>query len=70
MAATPADRNPAPTDKLTVPQVCEELNIERSTFYHWRQTHQAPRCIKLPNGQIRVLRSDLDAWIDGMKEAA
>ncbi|MFI5493545.1 helix-turn-helix transcriptional regulator [Actinoplanes sp. NPDC051859] len=70
MAATPADRNTPPTEKLTVPEVCEELKIERSTFYHWRQTNQAPRCIRLPNGKIRVERADLDEWVASMKDAA
>ncbi|MCM0621961.1 helix-turn-helix transcriptional regulator [Nocardioides bruguierae] len=48
---------------LTVPQLCEELGISRSTFYDWRAAHRAPRCIKLPNGAIRVRRTDLDEWL-------
>jgi excisionase family DNA binding protein len=48
---------------LTMAEVCEELNVSRSTFYAWRATRQAPRCIKLPNGQIRVRRDDLEQWL-------
>ncbi|AYG82819.1 hypothetical protein DWB77_05006 [Streptomyces hundungensis] len=55
---------------LTLPEVCDELNVSRSTFYDWRQKHRAPRCIKLPNGDLRVRRSDLDKWLDAHEDAA
>jgi predicted DNA-binding transcriptional regulator AlpA len=58
------------TDKLTIPQVCAELSVSRSTFYFWRQTGKAPRCIKLPNGEVRVRRSDLDLWLESRQESA
>ena len=48
---------------LTMAQVCEELHVSRSTFYAWRATRQSPRCIKLPNGEIRVRRGDLEEWL-------
>lgn len=57
-------------EKLTIPQVCDELSVSRSTFYFWRQTGKAPRCIKLPNGEVRVRRSDLDAWLAACEEIA
>jgi len=57
-------------EKLTVHQICQELRVSRSTFYFWRQTGKAPRCIKLPNGQVRVRRADLDAWIAACEEPA
>lgn len=50
-------------EKLTVSQICEELGVSRSTFYFWRQRGKAPRCIKLPNGKVRVRRTDFDAWL-------
>ncbi|MEQ4208471.1 helix-turn-helix domain-containing protein [Actinopolymorpha sp. B9G3] len=56
--------------KLTIPEVCSELRISRSTFYHWRQVGKGPRCIKLPNGDVRVRRSDLDTWLETCTEAA
>ncbi len=43
-------------------EVCAELRIARSTFYEWRAKHRAPRCIKLPNGDIRIRRSELERW--------
>ena len=60
----------AQQEKLTIPEVCAELSVSRSTFYYWRQTGKAPRCIKLPNGDIRVRRTDLDAWIAACEESA
>ncbi|NED97948.1 helix-turn-helix domain-containing protein [Phytoactinopolyspora alkaliphila] len=53
---------------LTVADICEELGISRSTFYEWRVKNTAPPCIKLPNGELRVRRADLDAWIESWTE--
>lgn len=50
-------------DKLTLAQLCDELQIARSTFYDWRAKGHAPRCIKLPNGDLRIRRADLEAWL-------
>ncbi|MCG3748882.1 AlpA family transcriptional regulator [Amycolatopsis sp. Poz14] len=55
---------------LTVDAVCDELSISRRTFYEWRAKGRAPKCIKLPNGSLRVRRMDLDNWLDGCEEAA
>ncbi|MEU3698481.1 helix-turn-helix domain-containing protein [Streptomyces griseoviridis] len=49
--------------KLTVDEVCAELRIARSTFYDWRQKGRGPRCIRLPNGALRVRRTDLENWL-------
>ncbi|MET9893704.1 helix-turn-helix domain-containing protein [Streptomyces sp. NPDC006465] len=57
-------------EKLTLAEVCEELKISRSTFYDWRAKGRAPRCIKLPNGDLRIRRSDLDHWLDDREDAA
>lgn len=57
-------------DKLTVGEVCEDLQIAQSTFYEWRTKGTGPRCIKLPNGQLRVRRSDLENWLDAREDAA
>ncbi|GAA4795894.1 helix-turn-helix domain-containing protein [Actinomycetospora chlora] len=67
-ARVPAPRRPV--EKLTVEQVCDELQVARSTFYQWRQLGKAPKCIRLPNGAIRVRRADLDAWLDGCEVPA
>lgn len=53
---------------LTVAEVCAELDISKSTFYDWRAARKAPRCIKLPNGGIRVRRGDLEAWLERCAE--
>lgn len=49
---------------LTIADVCTELDIARSTFTTWRRAGTAPRCLKLPNGQIRVRRTDFEKWLD------
>jgi excisionase family DNA binding protein len=59
-----------PRTMLTLAEVCEELSISRSTFYDWRAKRRAPRCIKLPNGDLRIRRSDLDLWLDDREDAA
>ncbi|GGK69847.1 excisionase [Planomonospora parontospora subsp. parontospora] len=56
---------------LTVPQVLEELGgLSRRTFYRWRELGHAPKCIKLPNGEIRIWRSDFTTWLESLREAA
>lgn len=55
--------NIAARDKLTVTQVCDELQVSKSTFYDWRQKGRGPRCIRLPNGALRVRRTDLENWL-------
>ena len=56
--------------QLSIAQVCEELNVSRSTVYDWRAKGKAPRCIKLPNGEIRVRRDELDRWLASCEEVA
>ncbi|HYT87422.1 MAG TPA: helix-turn-helix domain-containing protein [Gemmataceae bacterium] len=52
-----------PNEKLTVRELCAELKVSRSTFYDWRQKGRSPRCIRLPNGDLRIRRRDLDEWL-------
>ncbi|PRX99651.1 helix-turn-helix transcriptional regulator [Allonocardiopsis opalescens] len=63
-------RSIAPRGMLTLAQLCEELQIPRSTFYDWRQKGRAPKCIKLPNGELRIRRADLDRWLAAREDAA
>jgi predicted DNA-binding transcriptional regulator AlpA len=51
-------------EQLTIPEVCAELKVSRSTFYYWRQTGKAPRCLVLPNREVRIARHDLESWLD------
>ncbi|MFI6712842.1 helix-turn-helix transcriptional regulator [Nonomuraea sp. NPDC050478] len=56
---------------LTVAQVLEELGgVSRRTFYRWREIGKAPRGIRLPNGELRIYRSDLESWLESLRSAA
>jgi predicted DNA-binding transcriptional regulator AlpA len=56
---------------LTIVQVLDELgDVSRRTFYRWREVGRAPAGIKLPNGEIRIWRSELLAWLETLREAA
>ncbi|WP_327166537.1 helix-turn-helix domain-containing protein [Streptomyces zaomyceticus] len=50
---------------LTMVEALAELRMSRAAFYRLRARGNAPRCLKLPNGQIRIRRADLDAWFEG-----
>ncbi|MGP4112343.1 helix-turn-helix transcriptional regulator [Streptomyces sp. 4N509B] len=51
---------------LKLSDVLDTIGVSRAAFYRMRARGQAPRLHKLPNGHIRVRRSDLDAWLDGL----
>jgi hypothetical protein len=59
-----------PEQLLTIGEVLAELRVARSTFDTWRLLGTAPACNKLPNGQLRISRSVLDAWLNAHVEAA
>ncbi|MFH0243269.1 helix-turn-helix transcriptional regulator [Streptomyces sp. HK10] len=61
---------PVRNQTLTLAEVLDELRMSRAAFYRMRARGQGPKCLKLPNGQIRVRRSDLDVWFDACEEAA
>lgn len=54
---------------MTVPEVCEELGVARSTWEKWRARRVAPPAIVLPNGSLRVRRNELEDWLQD-REAA
>ncbi|SER55283.1 helix-turn-helix transcriptional regulator [Streptomyces qinglanensis] len=56
--------------KLKLSEVLDEIGMSRAAFYRMRARGQAPTLIKLPNGQLRVRRSDLDAWWAAHEEDA
>lgn len=54
---------------LTVTQVLAALgDVSPRTFYRWRATGKAPRAIRLPNGELRIWRSELNEWLDRLRE--
>jgi predicted DNA-binding transcriptional regulator AlpA len=52
-----------------VAEFCDELGIARSTFADWRAKGTGPRCVKLPNGQVRIRRTEMDRWLSTHEEA-
>jgi predicted DNA-binding transcriptional regulator AlpA len=63
------ERGPRTRDKLTIADVCADLDISRRTFYEWRAKNKAPKCITLPNGSLRIRRSEYLRWLTS-REAA
>lgn len=56
---------------MPVRQVLAELGgVSRRTFYRWRELGQGPAAFKLPNGELRVWRSDFTSWLRQLEEAA
>jgi predicted DNA-binding transcriptional regulator AlpA len=56
---------------MTVDQMLVELGgVSRRTFYRWREIGHAPTGLKLPNGEIRVWRSEFASWLESLREAA
>ena len=54
---------------LTVAQVLAALgDVSPRTFYRWRETGKAPKAVRLPNGELRIWRSDLNGWLDRLRE--
>ncbi|GIH79005.1 helix-turn-helix transcriptional regulator [Planobispora longispora] len=56
---------------MTVPQILEELGgISARTFYRWREIGKFPAGFRLPNGDLRLYRSEFEAWLESLREAA
>ncbi len=55
---------------MTVLEVLAALKgVSRRTFYRWRELGTAPACIRLPNGELRIKRSDFVHWLERHREA-
>lgn len=66
MSKTPRTTN----GMLTVDQILEDLgDVSRRTFYEWRAKGTGPKCVKLPNGELRVRRTEYERWL-AEREAA
>ncbi len=59
---------PRTSTRLTIADICTDLGISRSTFYEWRAKGRGPRCIKLPNGDIRINRAEYERWLTTLEE--
>lgn len=57
-----------PRDWLTVDEFCKELLISRDTFYDWRKKGVAPRCVRLPNGSLRIRRVAFEKFMSTLEE--
>jgi excisionase family DNA binding protein len=70
MASADQVRGARERDKLTIAEVCADLGVSRRTFYEWRAKGKAPKCITLPNGSLRIRRSEYQRWLAAHEEAA
>jgi predicted DNA-binding transcriptional regulator AlpA len=55
---------------LRLSDVLTELDMSRAAFYRMRARGKGPKCMKLPNGQLRFRRRDLDTWLASCEESA
>ncbi|MBW1599758.1 AlpA family transcriptional regulator [Streptomyces sp. JJ38] len=60
----------ARTQMLKLPEVLNEIGMSRAAFYRMRARGKAPRIRKLPNGQVRISRKDLDMWWERCEQSA
>jgi predicted DNA-binding transcriptional regulator AlpA len=54
---------------LTIGEVIAQLRVSRATFSRWRQLGRGPASIRLPNGQVRIRRAALEAWLGTLSDA-
>ncbi|GAA5161316.1 excisionase [Amycolatopsis dongchuanensis] len=59
-----------PARYLTVKAFCDLMGISRRTFQEWRAKQTAPKCLKLPNGELRISIAEYDRWVSRLEEAA
>jgi predicted DNA-binding transcriptional regulator AlpA len=66
--ASNTGRQSAAAALLTISEVLAEIRVPRATFYRWRQLHKGPRAIRLPNGDVRIRRSELERWLASLED--
>jgi predicted DNA-binding transcriptional regulator AlpA len=59
-----------PEPLLTVAQVCEALQVSRSTLYGWWARGDGPARVRLPNGAARVRPAALREFVLSLEMAA
>jgi predicted DNA-binding transcriptional regulator AlpA len=62
------DTNRTPRGMLTVAEILAELGgpehpLSRRTWQEWRAKGTGPKCVKLPNGELRVRRAEYERWL-------
>ncbi|MEV8638039.1 helix-turn-helix domain-containing protein [Streptosporangium sp. NPDC051023] len=56
---------------MTVPEILDELRgVSERTLYRWREIGKFPAGFRLPNGKLRLYRSEFEAWLETRREAA
>ena len=72
MTARQGGRLQRPDDELmTVAEMCAALGgVSRRTFYRWRELGVGPKCLRLPNGELRAWRGDFTTWLEDLREGA
>jgi hypothetical protein len=59
---------------ITVAEILEDLAdadgkpLSRRTWQEWRAKGRAPKCLKLPNGELRIRRTEYDRWLKDREE--
>jgi hypothetical protein len=69
MSNTTPTQNRAST-WMSFQDVLVELGVSRSTLNKWRAEGRGPGFKKLPNGELRIRRVDLDTWVASLQEVA
>lgn len=54
---------------LTYHDALAEIEVPRKTMDAWRRTGRGPHFRKLPSGQLRIRRDELETWLDGLERA-
>ena len=55
---------------MSFKDVLAEIAISRSTMNKWRSEGRAPSFIKMPNGELRIRRSEFEAWLIELPKVA
>jgi hypothetical protein len=63
-----------PRGMLTVDEILADLGgpsgpLPRRTWQEWRTKGTGPKCIKLPNGELRIRIAEYERWLSA-REAA